>query len=68
MEKGFRVDPSEFRLEKPRAMRFWHDAEQARDIQALCAAVSNPALRARSFIYPRTDPGVNPYLRRSGFC
>jgi hypothetical protein len=67
-EKGFRVDPSEFQLEKPRAMRFWHDAEQARDIQALCAEASNPALRARSFIYPRTDPGVNPYLRRSRFC
>jgi hypothetical protein len=68
MERGFRVDPSEFQLEQPRAMRFWHDEEQARDIQALCAEVSNPALRARSFIYPRTDPGVNPYLRRSRFC
>lgn len=67
-EKGFRVDPSEFQLEQPRAMRFWHDAEQARDIRALCAEASNPALRARSFIYPRTDPGVNPYLRRSQFC
>jgi radical SAM superfamily enzyme YgiQ (UPF0313 family) len=68
MERRFRVDPSEFQLEKPRAMRFWHDAEQARDIRALCSEVSNPALRARSFIYPRTDPGVNPYLRRSRFC
>jgi radical SAM superfamily enzyme YgiQ (UPF0313 family) len=68
MERGFRVDPGDFQLAEPRAMRFWHDAEQARDIQALCAEVSNPTLRARSFIYPRTDPGVNPYLRRSRFC
>jgi radical SAM superfamily enzyme YgiQ (UPF0313 family) len=68
MEREFRVDPSEFRLQHPKKMRFWHDEAQVRDIQSLCAAVSNPALRARSFIYPQSDPGVNPYLRRSGFC
>ena len=49
-------------------MRFWHDAEQARDIQALCVEAANPALRARSFIYPQTDPGVNPYFRHARFC
>jgi hypothetical protein len=64
----FRVDPQEFRLQQPRKMRFWHDERQARDIRTLCAEVPNPVLRARSFIYPRTDPGVNPYLRRSAFC
>jgi radical SAM superfamily enzyme YgiQ (UPF0313 family) len=68
MERGFDVDPEEFRLPRPRAMRFWHDERQARDIRALCAAVSNPVLRARSFIYPDTDPGANPYLRRSRFA
>ena len=67
LERGFDVDPEEFRLPGPRAMRFWHDDRQARDIRALCAAVSNPVLRARSFIYPGSDPGVNPYLRRSRF-
>jgi len=67
-EREFCVDPLEFRLQSPRRMRFWHDDVQARDIRALCATVSNPALRARSFIYPQTDPGVNPYLRRSAFC
>jgi radical SAM superfamily enzyme YgiQ (UPF0313 family) len=67
-EHEFRVQPGEFRLPSPRTMRFWHDAAQARDIRALCAAVSNPVLRARSFIYPQSDPGVNPYLRQSGFC
>jgi len=49
-------------------MRFWHDERQAHGIRALCAAVTNPVVRARSFIYPQTDPGVNPYLRRSAFC
>jgi hypothetical protein len=68
MEREFRVDPTEFRLEGARRMRFWHDEVQARDIAALCAEVSNPVLRARSFIYPQTDPGVSPYLRRSRFC
>jgi radical SAM superfamily enzyme YgiQ (UPF0313 family) len=68
MEREFRVDPAEFRLAHPRRMRFWHDEAQARDIRNLCAEVSNPVLRARSFIYPQTDPGVNPYLRRSRFC
>jgi radical SAM superfamily enzyme YgiQ (UPF0313 family) len=68
LERQFRVDPNEFRLRQPRKMRFWHDEAQARDIRTLCAEVSNPVLRARSFIYPQTDPGVNPYLRRSGFC
>lgn len=68
MERGFRVDPDEFRLQHPRTMRFWHDEGQARDIRTLCAEVSNPVLRARSFIYPPADPGVNPYLRRSSFC
>ncbi len=68
MAREFRVDPSEFRLQQPKKMRFWHDEAQARDIRALCAEVSNPVLRARSFIYPQTDPGVNPYLRRSRFC
>lgn len=68
MERDFRVDPAEFRLPRPQRMRFWHDEAQARDIRALCAEVSNPAVRARSFIYPQTDPGVNPYLRRSQFC
>jgi hypothetical protein len=67
-ERGFRVDPDDFRLPRPQRMRFWHDEVQARDIRALCAEVSNPVLRARSFIYPPTDPGVNPYLRRSRFC
>ena len=68
MEREFRVDPAEFRLEGARRMRFWHDEVQARDIADLCAEVGNPVLRARSFIYPQTDPGVNPYLRRSRFC
>jgi radical SAM superfamily enzyme YgiQ (UPF0313 family) len=68
MEREFRVDPTEFRLESARRMRFWHDEVQARDIAELCAEVGNPVLRARSFIYPQTDPGVNPYLRRSRFC
>jgi radical SAM superfamily enzyme YgiQ (UPF0313 family) len=68
MEREFRVDPAEFRLPYPRKMRFWHDDAQTRDIRTLCAEVSNPVLRARSFIYPQTDPGVNPYLRRSRFC
>jgi len=68
MARGFRVDPEEFRLDRPRQMRFWHDERQASDIRALCTEVSNPVLRARSFIYPQTDPGVNPYLRRSRFC
>lgn len=68
MERGFRVDPEAFRLRQPRPMRFWHDDDQAREIRALCAEVPNPMLRARSFIYPPTDPGVNPYLRRSRFC
>jgi hypothetical protein len=68
MEREFRVDPREFRLRQPRRMRFWHDETQARDIRALCRQLSNPVLRARSFIYPQTDPGVNPYLRRSRFC
>jgi len=67
-EQEFRVDPVEFRLQKPRRMRFWHDEAQARDIRTLCREVPNPVLRARSFIYPPTDPGVNPYLRRSEFC
>ncbi|HYD50507.1 MAG TPA: hypothetical protein VEB21_19280, partial [Terriglobales bacterium] len=67
-ERDFQVDPDQFRLKQPQRMRFWHDEGQARDIRALCAQVSNPALRARSFIYPQTDPGVNPYLRRSRFC
>jgi radical SAM superfamily enzyme YgiQ (UPF0313 family) len=68
LEQGFRVDPAQFRLPSPRTMRFWHDEVQAREIEALCAEVSNPVLRARSFIYPQTDPGTNPYLRRSRFC
>jgi len=68
LERAFRVDPSDFRLQQPRKMRFWHDADQARDIRSLCAEASNPVLRARSFIYPQSDPGVNPYFRRSGFC
>jgi hypothetical protein len=68
MERDFRVDPNDFRLQQPRKMRFWHDEGQARDIRTLCAEVSNPILRARSFIYPPADPGVNPYLRRSAFC
>ena len=68
VEREFRVDPNDFRLQHPKKMRFWHDEAQARDIRALCTAVPNPVLRARSFIYPQTDPGVNPYLRRSGFC
>ncbi len=68
LERAFRVDPNDFRLRSPQRMRFWHDEAQARDIRALCAEVANPMLRARSFIYPQTDPGVNPYLRRSAFC
>jgi hypothetical protein len=67
-EQGFRVAPEAFRLERERRMRFWHDADQTRDIQRLCAEIANPVYRARSFIYPTTDPGVNPYLRRSAFC
>jgi hypothetical protein len=66
-EHEFRVHPAQFRLSRPRRMRFWHDERQAHDIRTLCAEVSNPALRARSFIYPQSDPGVNPYLRRSEF-
>ncbi|MGH7787134.1 MAG: B12-binding domain-containing radical SAM protein [Candidatus Binatia bacterium] len=68
MARDFAVDPAEFRLAGAKTMRFWHDDEQARDIRKLCREVSNPILRARSFIYPPSDPGVNPYLRRSGFC
>jgi hypothetical protein len=64
---GFAVDPERFRLPAPRRMRFWHDARQATEIRALCSAVPNAAIRARSFIYPATDPGVNPYLRRAAF-
>lgn len=67
-ERRFQVEPDGFRLPEPRRMRFWHDDAQARDIRTLCAEVSNPVLRARSFIYPATDPGVNPYLRRARFC
>jgi radical SAM superfamily enzyme YgiQ (UPF0313 family) len=67
-EQRFQVAPDAFRLPRPRRMRFAHDDAQARDIRALCAEVSNPVLRARSFIYPPTDPGVNPYLRRARFC
>jgi hypothetical protein len=66
-EHDFRVDPGEFRLAHPRTMRFWHDEAQSRDIRILCAEARNPAQRARSFIYPRVDPGVNPYLRRAQF-
>jgi radical SAM superfamily enzyme YgiQ (UPF0313 family) len=68
LERNFRAEPDGFRLPAARRMRFWHDDAQAREIRALCRDVSNPVLRARSFIYPATDPGVNPYLRRSGFC
>ena len=68
LERAFRVEPNDFRLQGPRKMRFWHDDAQVRDIRALCAEAANPVLRARSFIYPQTDPGVNPYLRRAGFC
>ena len=68
LERQFRVEPHAFRLPQPRKMRFWHDADQTRDIQTLCAGNANPVLRARSFIYPQTDPGVNPYFRRSRFC
>lgn len=64
-EFDFEVDPAQFRLKHPRRLRFFHDERQTRDIRALCDEVSNPALRARSFIYPLSDPGVNPYLRRS---
>ncbi len=67
-DEEFRVGPAEFRLAAPRRMRFRHDAGQAHQIHALCASSSNPVLRARSFIYPVTDPGVNPYLRRAEFC
>ena len=68
VERGFKVDPAQFRLPRPQRMRFWHDEAQARDIRTLCAEAANPVQRARAFIYPRTDPGVNPYLRRSAFC
>jgi radical SAM superfamily enzyme YgiQ (UPF0313 family) len=68
LERAFRVAPDAYRLPEPRRMRFWHDEAQARDIRTICTGVSNPVLRARSFIYPPTDPGTNPYLRRSGFC
>jgi radical SAM superfamily enzyme YgiQ (UPF0313 family) len=68
MERSFQGEPESFRLPSPRRMRFRHDDAQARDIRALVADISNPVLRARSFIYPPTDPGVNPYLRRAEFC
>ncbi len=67
-ERAFRVDPRDFRLRQPQRMRFWHDEAQARDLRRLRSDVSNPILRARSFIYPATDPGVNPYLRHARFC
>ena len=66
-ERGFRVDPDEFELAEPRRMHFWHDDGQTRDIRELCMEAPHPVLRARSVIYPKTDPGVNPYLRRSAF-
>jgi hypothetical protein len=66
-EQGFRVDPGGFRLSEPRTMRFSHDGEQAGAITRLCSEIANPVLRARSFIYPPTDPGVNPYLRHARF-
>lgn len=68
VEQAFAVEPSGFRLDQPRTMRFRHDAKQAHDLETLCAEEAHPVLRARSFIYPRTDPGFNPYLRRGAFC
>ena len=68
MERRFRVDPHRLPLE-----RTADDALLARrnagatDPDPL-RATANPALRARSFLYPATDPGTNPYLRRSRFC
>jgi radical SAM superfamily enzyme YgiQ (UPF0313 family) len=67
-ERGFRADPRAFRLAAPRQMRFWHDPAQRRQIRALCQTAPTPAVRARSFIYPPSDPAVNPYLRRAAFC
>lgn len=67
MQRDFVVDPERFRLARPRRMRFWHDERQAADIRALCDRASSPLSRARGFIYPATDPGVNPYLRRCAF-
>ncbi|HYB99098.1 MAG TPA: cobalamin-dependent protein [Candidatus Limnocylindrales bacterium] len=66
--RQFRVDPAAFRLPRPRRMRFWHDRQQAEDIRSLCSRERDPAARARSFLYPASDPGTNPYLRRSEFC
>jgi hypothetical protein len=68
MTRAFCVDPTPFRLPHPMRVRFWHDETQAHNIRALCAKAPSPVQRARSFIYPDTDPGVNPYLRRSRVC
>lgn len=68
LARAFHVEPDEFRLPHPRTMRFSHDAAQTRDIQALCVETPNPIVRARTFVYPPTDPGMNPYFRRARFC
>lgn len=67
VERNFRVDPAAFRLDRPRRMQFRHDTDQTRSLRRLCDEQANPYLRARSFIYPQTDPGTNPYLRRGLF-
>jgi len=59
---SFAAPSTSVRLDTSRFITF------ARDIKKLCAEIANPIYRARSFIYPTTDPGVNPYLRRSAFC
>lgn len=66
-EQRFRVRPEAFRLPGPRRMRFWHDRRQADGIRSLREEIRDPVLLARSFIYPRTDPGQNPYLRHASF-
>ena len=66
-QRRYEVEPDGFRLETPGTMKFWHDETQAAAIRSLCEAHEHPAVRARDFVYPKTDPGLNPYIRRSTF-